>query len=348
MNRFVRSGAISATLVLALAGCEQGLGGREAGTTTAAAVPTVTRPGSRDVERPDIFQTTEEALWDGRPSLGGVWVAHPDVKEPERAILTNVSNGQSVPGALFRRERENPGPRIQLSSDAASALAILAGQPTEVSIMVVRPEEIEAAPEPLPIADETTGETPSTEGGTVDDTAAAAGAATAGAAATTTTRKPNFLQRIFGRKSPPPPVVAADPALAPTTDASVPGVETAPLDPVAASAAAAIDAAEAGATPAPQAAATAAPAPTPVPTPAPSAIKNPYVQVGLFSVEANANTAAEALRREGILPAVGPKTSNGKTLWRVVVGPVSTADDQAALLAQIKRMGYKDAFLTAQ
>ena len=346
MNRFVRSGAISATLVLALAGCEQGLGGREAGTTTAAAVPTVTRPGSRDVERPDIFQTTEKALWDGRPSLGGVWVAHPDVKEPERAILTNVSNGQSVPGALFRRERENPGPRIQLSSDAASALAILAGQPTEVSIMVVRPEEIEAAPEPLPIAEETPGETSPTDSATADD---AAMAATAGAAATTgSTRKPNFLQRIFGRKQPPEPTVAVDPGLAPAADASVPGVETAPLDPVAATAAAAIDAAEAENAPVARPADGPAPQPAAAPAPAPSAIKNPYVQVGLFSVEANANTAAETLRREGILPSVGPKTSNGKTLWRVVVGPVSTADDQAALLAQIKRMGYKDAFLTAQ
>ena len=339
MNRFVLSGAISAALVLALAGCEQGQSGGTAGAATATAVPATTRPGSRDVERPDIFQTSEEALWDGRPSLGGVWVAHPDVKEPERAILTNVSNGQSVPGALFRRERENPGPRIQLSSEAAAALAILAGQPTEVSIMVVRPEEIEAAPEPLPIADETAGETPTTETANVDDTAAVGAAGTA-AATSTTTRKPNFLQRIFGGRQPAQTTVVTDPALAPAEDASVPGVETAPLDPVAASAAAAIDAAEAGTTPAAR--------PVASPAPAPSAIENPYVQVGLFSVEANANTAAESLRREGIVPAVSPKTSNGKTFWRVVVGPVSTADDQAAVLAQVKRLGYKDAFLTAQ
>ena len=34
--------------------------------------------------------------------------------------------------------------------------------------------------------------------------------------------------------------------------------------------------------------------------------------------------------------------------WRVVIGPVTTADDQAALLAQVKRLGYNDAFLTPE
>ncbi len=36
-----------------------------------------TRLIERDVEAPEVFQITENGLWDGRPSLGGVWVAHP-------------------------------------------------------------------------------------------------------------------------------------------------------------------------------------------------------------------------------------------------------------------------------
>ena len=44
----------------------------------------------RDVEAPGVFQVTEAGLWDGRPSLGGVWVAHPDVTEPERVITIPV------------------------------------------------------------------------------------------------------------------------------------------------------------------------------------------------------------------------------------------------------------------
>src|SRR6056297_295869 len=106
----------------------------------------------RDVEAPDVFQVTDMGLWDGRPSLGGVWVAHPDVKEPERVIIRNTSNSKFVIGALFRRERENPGPVLQVSSDAASALGMLAGAPSQLNVTALRREEapdpagVEAAP----------------------------------------------------------------------------------------------------------------------------------------------------------------------------------------------------------
>ncbi len=97
---------------------------------------------TQDVEAPEVFSAAEPGLWDGRPSLGGVWVAHPDVTDPERVLIKNDLTGQTVVGALFRRERDNPGPRIQVSSDAAEALALLAGQPTELSVVALRREEI--------------------------------------------------------------------------------------------------------------------------------------------------------------------------------------------------------------
>lgn len=100
----------------------------------------------KDVEAPEVFSATEDALWDGRPSLGGVWVAHPDVTEPERVMIRNTTNGKFVSGALFRRERSNPGPRLQMSSDAANALEILAGAPTEISVVAMRTERIEVLP----------------------------------------------------------------------------------------------------------------------------------------------------------------------------------------------------------
>lgn len=103
----------------------------------------------QDVERPDIFEVTNTGLWDGRPSLGGIWVAHPDVRDPERVVIRNATNGQSTVGALFRRERANPGPVLQLSSDAAEALGVLAGAPTELNVVVLRRQEIVvAAPVP--------------------------------------------------------------------------------------------------------------------------------------------------------------------------------------------------------
>lgn len=103
----------------------------------------------RDVEAPDVFQVTGEGLWDGRPSLGGVWVAHPTVVDPERVIVRNEANGKFVIGALFRRERENPGPSLQVSSDAAEALGLLAGAPATLNVTALRREEapVAAAPE---------------------------------------------------------------------------------------------------------------------------------------------------------------------------------------------------------
>ena len=100
-----------------------------------------TRLVERDVEAPEVFQKTESGLWDGRPSLGGVWIAHPDVTDPERVIIRNEANGKFVIGALFRRERETPGPRFQVSSDAASALGLLAGAPVKLNVTALRREE---------------------------------------------------------------------------------------------------------------------------------------------------------------------------------------------------------------
>ena len=101
----------------------------------------------RDIEAPEVFQTTDQGLWDGRPSLGGVWVAHPDVTEPERVIIRNEENGTFVIGALFRRERDNPGPLFQVSSDAAAALEMLAGAPSRLQVTALRREDT-AAPAP--------------------------------------------------------------------------------------------------------------------------------------------------------------------------------------------------------
>lgn len=140
-----------AVAAIALAACDE-----EGSSGTFAATDGLTSPRSaeiveRDVEAPDIFQVTEAALWDGRPSLGGVWVAHPDVDEPQRVLIYNISNDRFVTGALFRREREYPGPRIQVSSDAAAQLGMLAGAPVPLKVTALRPEtsEAEAATDPI-------------------------------------------------------------------------------------------------------------------------------------------------------------------------------------------------------
>ena len=224
----------------------------------------------RDVEAPDVFSLTDQGLWDGRPSLGGVWVADASVTNPERVIIRNTANGKFVIGALFRRERVSAGPRIQISSEAAAALGVLAGQPAQLSVIALRREEVAPAAEPAP--------------------AAAA-----------------------------PEAVTATP-LANVTD----------------TAAAAIAAAEAAA---PAAVATTLPATT---------LTQAYVQIGIFSVEANANRAADQLRAAGLGAVIKKESSHGKDFWRVLAGPAASAADRGALLAKVKALGYADAYAVSR
>ena len=231
----------------------------------------------RDIEAPEVFEAIDQGLWDGRPSLGGVWVAHPDVTEPERVIIRNKDNGKFVIGALFKRERENPGPKLQVSSDAAAALGMLAGAPDQLNVTALRRQEV-------PIADETIGGAP-------------------------------------------------EPLSAPAE------VQTASLDPIAA-AGAALDKLDG------QSVAVATPAPAaPTATAAtPSKLSKPFVQIGLFSVEQNANNTGIALRNVGILPTIQKNESSGKTYYRVTVGPATNTADRAAVLKKVKDLGYTDAY----
>ncbi|WP_372571431.1 SPOR domain-containing protein [Ruegeria jejuensis] len=225
----------------------------------------------RDVEAPEVFQASEAGLWDGRPSLGGVWVAHPDATDPERVIITNTANGKSVVGALFRRERDIPGPRLQVSSDAAESLGMLAGAPVELSVIALRKEVVE----PEPVIEEDITEVETVE----------------------------ITEEITATE----------------------------LDPIA-GAAAAIDAA-------PETPAAAAPAANPGAS---------YVQIGIFSVEANANRAANQMRSAGMTPSVLEENASDKTFWRVVVGPADSKSEGTALLNKVKETGFSDAYIVTR
>ncbi|MCH2096124.1 MAG: SPOR domain-containing protein [Rhodobacteraceae bacterium] len=278
INDRARRASISTALVLCastllLAGCEEGQGpaflqARSDGGALARVQKNTT--SERDVEAPEIFQATEAGLWDGRPSLGGVWAAHPDVADPERVIIRNEQNGKFVIGALFRKEIQTPGPRLQISSDAAAALGMLAGQPTNLNVVALRREVVEQEIETMAQVD-----------------------------------------------------------AAPEVETSE--IETAEIDPVAASAAAVLD------------------APADVAAPKPKVngagtLTRPFVQIGIFSVEQNAKNTATAMRQSGIVPTVLKQSSKGKTFWRVIVGPAQSADERAALLKKIKSAGFTDAY----
>ncbi len=258
-------------LTFALTACEDGLqlpfgqnarGGADGGPVQSSS----TRLVERDVEAPEVFQVTDQGLWDGRPSLGGVWVASPDATDPERVIIRNEDNGRFVIGALFRRERDNPGPTLQVSSDAASALNMLAGAPISLNVTALRREEV------------------------------------------------------------------ADPVAEPETanGADTGDISASSIDPIAAVAGTAIETAEAS-----------APA---VPTPQASSLDRPYIQIGIFSVEANANRSGNMMRNAGLSPIIHQQASSGRDFWRVVVGPAANSTERARLLATVREQGFTDAY----
>lgn len=267
-----------------VSGCEPGTGSTAVtteplaeGTDAAAATiapATSVRLVDHDVEAPQDFQVTDKALWDGRPSLGGVWVAATNVNDPMRVIMRNPANGKFVIGALFRREADNPGPKLQISSDAADALGLVAGEPASLNVTALRREEV-------PV------ETPDATRPLLDspETLAGGEAAAIGSAAITAVTQP-------------PPAAPAEPA---------------------------------------KPAAAAQPAPDAAPAPQP-ATGGASIQIGIFSVEGNANRAVATLGKAGVTATVRKETSLGKPLWSVV------ATGDAAVLASIKKAGFKDAY----
>jgi len=302
---------VAACALCALAACGEdfqpfGNAGTRNATGDGPAPIGATRLVERDVEAPEVFEVTEEGLWDGRPSLGGVWVAHPTADDPERVLIRNEENGRFVIGALFRRDRDNPGPSLMISSDAAAALNILAGDPTTVQVTALRREEV-ADPEGGP------------EGGPAEDADLTLAAAEGTAGAT-----PEITATPLGD-----PIAAAAAAIsrseAPAAGADVPE--------------------EAASQPAATASAPAAPA---APATAGSDLDRAFVQIGIFSVQENANNTGQALRNAGLVPTIYDQSTNGRRFWRVVVGPAETSADRDAMLSTVRGLGFGDAFFVAR
>lgn len=298
----VSAGAKQLALVLMgvafLSACEEGkefkpFGKKDASAETAqAGDSTGATVIERDVEAPEVFQVSDKGLWDGRPSLGGVWVTHPEVAEPERVIIRNEANGKFVIAALYKPERnlDRPGPKLLVSSDAAEALGMLAGAPSPLNVTALRHEEIPVEP---PVA----------EAPTVD-----------------TLEQPEAIEET---------------AI----------TETVSDDPVAVIAASAIEEATASSN-SKETVAAAAPSSGPIETApqATSRLEKPYIQIGIFSIESNADKTSKLLSDAGVLPTVKKSTTNGKDYWRVVVGPSLTSSERSAMLNKVKGLGFGDAY----
>lgn len=276
----------------------------------------------RDVERPDIFEMSARALWDGRPSLGGVWVAHPDVRDPERVLIRNTENGEAIVGALFRRERLNPGPPFQISSDAADALGVLAGAPLELYVVALRRQEIEVI-------------VPAVENPVIASLDAPVNVESAPLEPAPVAEAPVVAQQE---------AASASVAVAALESAASTATNTADTATAAASLAAIATAAAA------EAVITEAPAPEAEPATvdvsavfaAPLApADGPRAQIGVFSNERNANAAAARIQEAGIAAEVLAEEMGGQTVWRVVAGPLVSE----AAVATLKDLGFVEAFI---
>ena len=359
-----------------LAGCSETGNGdaatRAAGSAGLASVGT--QAIERDIEAPEIFSMEEPGLWDGRPSLGGVWIAHPEATDPERVMIRNQQSGETVVGALFRRERENPGPRFQISSEAANALGILPGQPTTVSVVALQLQRIEPGPEAAPRDASELAE--SGEDSTTEPARTAAAPAQP-----ETADEPSGLRRLFSRRSDTPetpdsgetadiavtalPESTAAPATGRAPQSAAVAAPPAPRERRGLAglfsrqdrASQAEDSAQSDAmipipedTPregalSPLAASTPASTAT---APAASSLDRPFVQIGIFSVEANANGARDRMQQAGLDAEIRRGRMNDNQFWRVVVGPAQDRAGQAAILEQVRAMGFGDAYTVAR
>lgn len=132
----------SAALSLAvLAACAETSGPRDA-------VPAPATTPEGDVLAPETYLLRAEGAWDGSPSLGGPWVAHPGVEAPRRVRIARADGSAAVTGALFHRDPDDR-PDLLVSSDAATALGLAAGEAAALEVVALRPP-----PGEPPVADQ--------------------------------------------------------------------------------------------------------------------------------------------------------------------------------------------------
>ncbi len=260
-----------------------------------------------DIAAPEAFSIQDKALWDGRPTFGGVWLAYPGIDTPERVRITNPENGSTVIGALYKREDGFPGPNIELSADAASALGVLAGVPTELNIVALRRQEVVV-------------EVPQDEiqvgifGAPV--------------------RRPGTEPVAVAVEDPVAETPAADTeTLVAAVEAAVaietPAVEATALPPVAAQPAAA--------TP------TEVQEAAPVPVAAPVDPNSSYIQVATFQSEKRAEDLIRRLEIAGLSSEIRETTGGSRTHYRVIAGPATSPEMLEIMLSVVKELGYTDA-----
>ncbi len=90
---------------------------------------------------PKLFEATGTAVWDGKRTLQGVWVAHPEATSARRVRIYNTRTGAAVDGALFKRDPALTGPSVLVSSEAAQFLGLAPGDEVDLRIVALTPSQ---------------------------------------------------------------------------------------------------------------------------------------------------------------------------------------------------------------
>ena len=291
---------------------------------------------------PEIFEATGLAIWDGKRTLQGVWVAHPLASSARRVRIFNQDNGQAVDGALFKRDASGGGASVLISSEAAQLLGMDVGTPAELRIVAGSPVQRDTQPaqptdqvaqsetqEPVEAEQDAQSEPTGSEPETEATQSPAEPAATETAETTETETEAEAVAAV---RTPTPRPSVPEPQPEPEPEADQPAKEETEFKFVTADE--------------PKEAETAAkPEPKEEPKTAArtSTLKLPFIQAGIFGVEANATKLVKRIEAKD-LPAVGKTlTSKGRKLTRVLAGPFETVAERNAALRTIRGMGLKDA-----
>lgn len=311
-------------------------------TASAPAQPAVSAParnGSIDPTlQPDprAFHATGFALWDGTPTLSGIWIAHPMADIARRVRLTNGENGIQTDAAMFRRDPKLSGPRILVSSDAARILGLEAGHATGITIeglsRRVFAETASSATQQPGLA--------STEvppGGAAAEPAAPTVAAAPPAPPTAPdTAPPNpataepaapEITREPARPDSPPP--ASDENISQSTPGAPARASTQPPVNTAAQQ---------------QAAGTGDPAPEPAPEASGNIADGRYfIQAGVFGEPGNATRLVAKLRAADLPAKKMPLILGERRFTRVLIGPYRTNAERNTALEIVRKLGPADA-----
>ena len=76
-------------------------------------------------------------------------------------------------------------------------------------------------------------------------------------------------------------------------------------------------------------------------------LSKPFIQVGIFGVQNNANKTKDRMVRLDLPVNIFDFQIKGKPYWRVVAGPAETSDSRKNMLKLIRSAGFKDAYFVS-